>query len=285
MGMGMIGRALAAGVAGATGSLANSYGMQAKMQMEEEKQKRMAEFASQMRREEDDYAWNKKVERAPQETEMAVTRETAVGKAREMSKLDPEVAEARRTGEEADARAKLKFDTDTLKDRVRILRAEAEAKRDPADRQVAALRLKEAELRLAEAEDQRDGRTKVRGLRGAAVSVDLTQPGAEQSRRFYEDEASRAVRSDKVAQGGDPSHRGQIKVGKDDNGSDVMVFDDGKGGVFKLDPKSLPTYGEGGKASGAKVFPASKLEAYARQKGQSVAAIKAELERNGWSVQ
>jgi hypothetical protein len=75
MGMGMIGRALAAGVAGATGSLANSYGMQAKMQMEEEKQKRMAEFASQMRRDDTKWAADFKDERDAAKISEFKTRE------------------------------------------------------------------------------------------------------------------------------------------------------------------------------------------------------------------
>lgn len=69
-----------------------------------------------------------------------------------------------------------------------------------------------ADIQLNEAKEKEDVRKKVKGLIGAAENVDMSQPGAEASKAFYDKEAERAGRQgDAILRAGKSPDQTEIK--------------------------------------------------------------------------
>lgn len=97
----------------------------------------------------------------------------------------------------------------------------------------AALTDEVNQLKLDEAKEEAAGRKQVRGLIGAAMDVDTSQPGAKESQAFYLGEAEKAKRLGQVASG-TAGAKWEIIKGKDELGNDQIIGRmDEKSGAFQ----------------------------------------------------
>lgn len=203
--MGLI-NALASGVAAGANAAGEHFGKIAiaeeMARIDEEKRSRLMEAQEAMAIRGETRQWENEKARAPEKNKM--TAEAARSKADADLAFREETSGRARALAEGDQRAKVATDLATLQDRVKVLRAEANAKRDPQVAAADGLKLQAARLELDEANEKAGERKQVRGLIGAAGAVDMSQPGAENARAFYDGEAVRTQKNNRLADGKDP---------------------------------------------------------------------------------
>ena len=209
--MGLLG-AVGAGLAEAGGAGAKIGMEQIRAAIEADRDARLNDMKLATDQTLSDRRWQEEQTRAPDKNRMAADAATSKRQAELDVEFDPKNIDAKIASMQTLGPAEAKIKTDAAvadliakssPEAIGAARKIAAATRDPLQQKLLNAQIAKAQLDLDEGAAQAGERGQVRGLIGAAASVDKGQPGAAEAEKFYTDEAKKAEKGAQLVKGVD----------------------------------------------------------------------------------